>query len=373
MYIRKRQKTEVCLSICITVYNQLELVKRNLQTILLYPGNDIEIVISDDSSTDDIKGMADSFHDKRIKYYRTPLNLGHDLNILFALRHCKSAFAFLLRSRDLIIPTEVAYIINCISKYPNAAYMGFSARNMEHKVAILYSNHVYHTPRECIGVHFRLLVHPSGQLYNIKYLDFSVLEDYIKEYFKTIYGFVVHDLIRMQLALKGDFLTFERTTWVYDNSRKITDRAVNATKNKISVYAPEYSYPRYACQFFYVTNIFPQDVKIVTLKYLIGKFCKSIIWDYSLSNRDAYQQQHYAYDEVAFSRYKEYKNFYRYTIGLSDNLLEKDKKELCKELRKQKWYLFLNYPLKYYIQKVFKICLKNNEFFWKIRCWVKQI
>lgn len=373
MYTSERQKSEICLSICITVYNQLELVKRNLQTILQYPGNDIEIVISDDFSTDDIKGMVDSFCDKRIKYYRTPLNMGHDLNILFALRHCKSDFAFLLRSRDLVIPTEVEYIINCISRYPETAYMGFSARNVEHEVAILYSDCVYHTPRECIEAHFRLLVHPSGQLYNVKYLDFCALEGYIKKYFKTIYGFVVHDLIRMQLALKGDFLTFERATWVYDNNRKNTDRAVNATKNKTSVYAPEYSYPRYECEFFYITDIFPEDEKIVTLKHLIAKFCKSIIWDYSLSNRDVYQQQHYAYEEVAFSRYNEYKNFYRYTICLSKDFLKTDKKELCQELKKQKWYLFLHYPLKYYMQKIFKLLVKNKGVFWKIRCLVKRI
>ena len=65
---------ETVISFCITVYNQSELVKKCIDSIVSYKGNDIEIVVSDDNSSENIRELLYTYHDDRIKYY---VNIRH--------------------------------------------------------------------------------------------------------------------------------------------------------------------------------------------------------------------------------------------------------------------------------------------------------
>lgn len=46
------------ISFCIPVYNQTELVRQCIRSIIEYKGLDIEIVISDDCSTENIEELV---------------------------------------------------------------------------------------------------------------------------------------------------------------------------------------------------------------------------------------------------------------------------------------------------------------------------
>lgn len=70
------------LSICIPVYNQSSLLRVCLNELLRYKGNDIEVVVNDNCSEENLKEVIDSFNDNRLKYYRNETNLGQDLNII---------------------------------------------------------------------------------------------------------------------------------------------------------------------------------------------------------------------------------------------------------------------------------------------------
>ena len=183
------------------------MLKENLDEIVKYEKDDIEVVISDDCSEQDIKGLVDSYGDSRIVYYRTKNNLGHDLNILYGLQKCKADYVFLFRTRDNILYDNISKIMTVIEKYPNAGYFYFSARDEKQKVRLNFDNHYYKKGDESLQAHFCLPVHPSGNLYNKKYLRFEVYEKYIRLYFNDIYGFTVHQLIRSDLSTKADFVT----------------------------------------------------------------------------------------------------------------------------------------------------------------------
>jgi len=57
------------ISFCIPVYNQRDLLKQCVDRIVEYPGNEIEIVVQDDCSTDDLRELIDCYEDPRIRYY----------------------------------------------------------------------------------------------------------------------------------------------------------------------------------------------------------------------------------------------------------------------------------------------------------------
>lgn len=58
------------LSICLTAYNQLDLVHTNVAQIVKSKSDDIEIVVSDDCSEAPIEEMLSEFDDARIRYCR---------------------------------------------------------------------------------------------------------------------------------------------------------------------------------------------------------------------------------------------------------------------------------------------------------------
>ena len=100
----------IIISFCITVYNQIDLVKKCLDSIVAYKGKEIEIIISDDKSTENIQGLVNGYHDERIKYFLNKENLGHDRNILCALSRASGKYAFLLRTRDMIMPVAIPVV-----------------------------------------------------------------------------------------------------------------------------------------------------------------------------------------------------------------------------------------------------------------------
>ncbi|MBC5581184.1 glycosyltransferase family 2 protein [Anaerofilum sp. BX8] len=345
------------LSICIAVYNQINLVKQCIESILKYQGNNIEIIVGDDCSTDNIQEMLELFSDMRIKYYRNDANLGHDMNILEMLRKCTTPYAFLLRSRDKLFGKEIPHILSYIEKYPKASYFAFSAVDELGNPVLKFSDREYAAGEDAAQAHTKIFVHPSGNLYSLKGLDFNKLQEYLSQYFQNHYAFVVHDLIRMQLIDKGTFVTSQEVVWQY-TQRKL-DVAVNSAPHKISVYAPQYQYPRYRCEiFFSIKELAGKSQKIVQ-RYLVKRFYKSISFDFFYENQDPKTRYHYNYDPIAFSKRKERKNFQQvsnkiFSAALAPSRRRELKCLMCLEtILQMSWY-----PLK---RKLIAICGSSGK------------
>lgn len=82
------------ISFCIPVYNQTELVRQCIRSIIEYKGLDIEIVISDDCSTENIEELVRQIDDPRVRYYKNADNLGHDRNIIASFSRAKGDLYF---------------------------------------------------------------------------------------------------------------------------------------------------------------------------------------------------------------------------------------------------------------------------------------
>ena len=92
------------LSICIPTYNQVNYLKKVMDSILIQSFTNYEIIISDDSTSDDVFFLIDSYinnySDKLIRYYRNAPSLGSPTNWNFAIRKARGKYIKIMHHDD---------------------------------------------------------------------------------------------------------------------------------------------------------------------------------------------------------------------------------------------------------------------------------
>lgn len=92
----------------------------SMASILAQTYKDFELVVVDDSSPDDIKGIIENFKDRRVKYYRNEKNIGgHDLVAQWnhCLEYAKGDYVILATDDDLYEPEFLEDMVSLIEKY----------------------------------------------------------------------------------------------------------------------------------------------------------------------------------------------------------------------------------------------------------------
>ena len=122
--------TKPLLSICIPTYNRANYLKDCLDSIVdqfenkeIY--NQIEVVISDNASTDETTEIVKSFQVKfkNIRYFRNDTNLGVDRNILNMVEKSSGEYCLPIGDDDGFFQKSFPYIINRIKELKAPYYM----------------------------------------------------------------------------------------------------------------------------------------------------------------------------------------------------------------------------------------------------------
>lgn len=303
------------LSICITVYNQMQLLRWNLENIVQYKDESIQIVVSDNCSSDPIKDIVESFGDERIKYCKTDSNVGQDGNILNALKNCDSNYAFLLRTRDTILTDHIPQIIRTIANNQSVAYMRFSSVGENNEIRLGFSDTVYCCGKESLKADYGIPIHPSGELYNLSYISYDELDflsSFLCERFPNNNGFLAHVLLRHYLVPRGSFLTSSCIVWYYANTSKASDLAVVNEKEEVkrySPYSPRYQYPRYESEVEYVLQKVPNEFQIPMIKGIIKKYAEFLTVFFDSINNSQGIRNHYHCQKEDYSPKKEKRAF----------------------------------------------------------------
>lgn len=88
-------------SVIIPTYNRSNFLKRAVKSALNQTIKDIEIIVADDSSTDDTSKVAASFTDKRVRYYlKKTLPKGGAATINFGAKKAKGKYVAILDDDD---------------------------------------------------------------------------------------------------------------------------------------------------------------------------------------------------------------------------------------------------------------------------------
>lgn len=96
------------ISVCMATYNGEKFIKEQIDSILNQIGQDDEIVISDDNSTDNTINIIKEYNDKRIKIIYNNKESGYTQNFINALVHSEGEFIFLSDQDDIWVKNKVS-------------------------------------------------------------------------------------------------------------------------------------------------------------------------------------------------------------------------------------------------------------------------
>ena len=94
-------------SVCIPTYNDGAFIRQSLQSITNQTYRNLEILIGDDSSTDNTLEIVESFNDPRIVYHRNDRNLGQFDNVNTLIQRACGAYIAIYHSDDIYDPEIV--------------------------------------------------------------------------------------------------------------------------------------------------------------------------------------------------------------------------------------------------------------------------
>lgn len=105
------------ISVCIATFNGAKYIKEQLSSILCQLGECDEIIVSDDSSTDNTIEIIKSIHDNRIHLFEGMLFRHHTPNFEFALSQSTGDYIFLSDQDDVWLYNKVGIMMSWLEKY----------------------------------------------------------------------------------------------------------------------------------------------------------------------------------------------------------------------------------------------------------------
>lgn len=161
------------LSICIPTFNRAQLLKEALKSILAQidpvSADQVEIVISDNASTDETAAVVDQIRGGSgwpIKYFKNEQNFGFDANCLLAAERASGQYLWLFGSDDLLAAGALRNVIQEL-KGPDQAdlYLG-------------EKEDFYSVPEKPMRFR-RIMKYPNGMVFDFK------LKKRVDDYFRT--------------------------------------------------------------------------------------------------------------------------------------------------------------------------------------------
>lgn len=105
-------------SIAIPTFNRCNYLKKAIKSVLRQKNISLEIILSDNCSTDKTREVVKEFKDKRIKYFKNKKNIGFPLNVRKCLEKASGKYIFTLSDDDLILDEDTLFeILKVMEKY----------------------------------------------------------------------------------------------------------------------------------------------------------------------------------------------------------------------------------------------------------------
>lgn len=121
------------LSLCIPTYNRSEYLSALLDSILAQKDPDIEVVISDNASTDNTAEVVESYKAKfsSLVYVRQPENIGMDRNFLAIVENATGDYAWMIGDDDCLEPGAIASVKRALETWPDVAGLQVGVMNYD--------------------------------------------------------------------------------------------------------------------------------------------------------------------------------------------------------------------------------------------------
>ena len=104
------------ISFCIPSYNRSDMTLLLVNSILCYKGDDIEVIVVDNCSTDNTFSELKKIDDTRLTITVNKHNLGGPGNMIESLRYGKGVYSFVAFSREEIVTKEIGPLITFLKE-----------------------------------------------------------------------------------------------------------------------------------------------------------------------------------------------------------------------------------------------------------------
>lgn len=112
------------ISVLIATYNRAQSLCRAIESVLMQPGDDFEVVIGDDASPDNTaEAVKPYLSDPRVRYYRNPANLGMRDNYLKIFHEARGDYIFILTDDDWMLEGALARVAAIVKTHPDVGYI----------------------------------------------------------------------------------------------------------------------------------------------------------------------------------------------------------------------------------------------------------
>jgi glycosyltransferase involved in cell wall biosynthesis len=118
-------------TVCIPTYNRRELLSASLQSVRQQSFSDIEIIVSDNGSTDDTGDYVRSLNDPRIRYDRLEQNIGLFGNLSRCLQLGQGKYRVMLPDDDLMLPGNLESKVQFLEQNPSAGLVHSAFRYLD--------------------------------------------------------------------------------------------------------------------------------------------------------------------------------------------------------------------------------------------------
>ncbi len=110
---------KLLVSISIPTYNCARYLKKALESIINQTYDNLEIIISDNASTDDTLTLLQEFNDPRIKIYRNSKNIGAEKNFSKCVELAGGEYIAIFHADDLYLPDMVQKQVQTFQDNPS--------------------------------------------------------------------------------------------------------------------------------------------------------------------------------------------------------------------------------------------------------------
>ena len=114
-------------SVCIPAYNRRAMFRATLWSVLNQTFRDMEIIVSDNVSQEDLKAEVDAANDPRVRYIRREKNSGGAENFSFLHQFPQGEYVLYLCSDDLLLPDCVEKTVAALDAHPERGALIYMA------------------------------------------------------------------------------------------------------------------------------------------------------------------------------------------------------------------------------------------------------
>ncbi|MCT4587342.1 MAG: glycosyltransferase family 2 protein [Carboxylicivirga sp.] len=132
-------------SVAMVTYNSAQHLRVAIESVLSSTYSNIELIISDDCSTDDTWEIIKSYDDPRIRAYQNKTNLREYPNRNQCINLAKGDYLIFIDGDDYLYPEGLEYLIDNLSKYPDETISMVIGRSWDENIIYpcLVSNNAF--------------------------------------------------------------------------------------------------------------------------------------------------------------------------------------------------------------------------------------